>query len=366
MKVISAFAGIGGFDRAATQAGHHVVAHIERDAQCRKLLAAKFPQAVALDDVCTAGAHNLPPCDVLCGGWPCQDLSVAGLRAGLVNGSRSNLFYELTRLIRELRPRYFVGENVPGLLSSDGGGDFARVLGELGNCGARDIAWATLDAQWFGVAQRRRRVFLVADFGGERAGEILSLDESLRGNPAPCREAGKDVAGTLGGSSQSGGFRTTDLDNNGAFICRDVAPTLDCSFAQKWGLDNQHVDAGCGHYVTACFDERQVTSKTNRSQCLPDVAGTQHATPHAIAYRTAGNCGPFEQGDKTAALNTATDPNQNIIATRSAVRRLTPCECERLQGFPDDWTAGFADSTRYKMLGNAVAVPVVRWILERL
>lgn len=333
MKVISAFAGIGGFDRAATQAGHHVVAHIERDAQCRKLLAAKFPDAVALDDVCTAGAHNLPPCDVLCGGWPCQDLSVAGLRAGLVNGSRSNLFYELTRLIRELRPRYFVGENVPGLLSSDGGRDFARVLGELGNCGARDIAWATLDAQWFGVAQRRRRVFLVADFGGERAGEILSLDESLRGHPAPCREAGKDVAGTLRGSSQSGGFRTTDLDNNGAFICRPVAHAVVCHGA-KGG------DPTTDNYVTACFDERQVTSKTNRSQCLPDVAGTQHATPHTVAF--------------------------SFSLIGSAVRRLTPRECERLQGFPDDWTAGFADSTRYRMLGNAVAVPVVRWILERL
>ena len=326
MKVISAFAGIGGFDLAATQAGHHVAAHIERDAQCRKLLFAKFPDAVALDDVCTAGAHNLPACDVLCGGWPCQDLSVAGLRAGLVNGSRSNLFYELTRLIRELRPRYFVGENVPGLLSSDGGGDFARVLGELGNCGARDIAWATLDAQWFGVAQRRRRVFLVADFGGERAGEILSLDESLRGNPAPCREAGKDVAGTIGGSSQSGGFRTTDLDNSGAFVC---------------GTLTQGAHPG-------------------------SYNGQDAYTGHLVAYRTAGNCGPFEQGDKTACLNTATDPSQNIVANASDVRRLTPLEWERLQGFPDDWTAGFADSTRYRMLGNAAAVPVVRWILERL
>jgi len=350
MNVVSALAGIGGFDLAATQAGHHVVAHIERDAPCRKLLAAKFPEAVALDDVCTAGAHNLPPCDVLCGGWPCQDLSVAGLRAGLVNGARSNLFYELTRLIRELRPRYFVGENVPGLLSSDGGRDFARVLGELGNCGARDIAWATLDAQWFGVAQRRRRVFLVADFGGERAGEILSLDESLRGHPAPRREAGKDVAGTLGDSSQSGGFRTTDLDNNGAFVCgatmngEDIFPTL-----------------------AACFDERQITSKTNRSQCLPDVAGTQHASPHSIAlsfsHQSGGDCRGLETKDTSACLQV--NQGQSAIIG-SSVRRLTPRECERLQGFPDDWTAGFADSNRYRMLGNAVAVPVVRWIMERL
>lgn len=92
--------------------------------------------------------------------------------------------------------------------------------------------------------------------------------------------------------------------------------------------------------------------------------GDQEAV--VLAYRTGGNCGPFEQGDKTGALNTATDPSQNIIATRSMVRRLTPRECERLQGFPDDWTAGFSDSTRYRMLGNAVSVPVVRWIVRRL
>ncbi len=87
-----------------------------------------------------------------------------------------------------------------------------------------------------------------------------------------------------------------------------------------------------------------------------------------VAYRTAGNCGPFEQGDKTGALNTATDPNQNIIASRSAVRRLTPLECLRLQGFPDDWFdgLGFSDSVKYRMCGNAVAVPCVEWIFKRL
>ena len=510
MKVISAFSGIGGFDLAAEQAGMQVVACIEKDPQCRKLLAMKFPSALILDDICTAGARNLPACDVLCGGWPCQDLSVAGLRAGLVNGSRSSLFYELTRLIRELRPRYFLGENVPGLLSSDGGRDFARVLGELANCGKADIAWRTLDAQWFGVAQRRRRVFIVADFGGERASEILSLAESLRGHPAPSREARQDVAGTLGGSSQSGGFRTTDLDNNGAIICRDVAHAV-CSHAAKGGdpttdnyvtthnntgqgwwnesdvggtvrtpcggdstmstvvafsskdsggdagediaptlramnYDKSHINGGGqvaiafkpSHYTrdkdgapsevypplsadadkgdqeAVVFQPRYFT-RDNKTGGAPnelaDITNCKKAGDSApvVAYRTAGNCGPFEQGDKTGVLNTATDPNQNIIVTPAypltlrgreggmemevgeadlynalkagdggssrqqtvltpgtAVRRLTPRECERLQGFPDDHTASFADSTRYRMLGNAVCVSVVRWIFERL
>jgi DNA (cytosine-5)-methyltransferase 1 len=89
--------------------------------------------------------------------------------------------------------------------------------------------------------------------------------------------------------------------------------------------------------------------------------------PLVTAYRTSGNCGPFEQGDKTGALNTATDPTQNIITLNNlSVRRLTPTECERLQGFPDGWTAGESDSARYRMLGNAVAVPVIRWIAKRI
>lgn len=191
-SVVSLFAGIGGFDLGFQRAGFRVVAHVEKDANCRKLLAAKWPDAVALDDVCTAGAHNLPPCDVITFGFPCQDLSVAGKRAGLAGG-RSGLFYEATRIINEIKPAYCLFENVPGLLSSDGGRDFARVLMEMDRIGYHG-AWRVLDAQWLGVAQRRRRVFGLfsrLDSGAERCAEILSLRESLRGHPAPRREAGQ-------------------------------------------------------------------------------------------------------------------------------------------------------------------------------
>ncbi len=114
-------------------------------------------------------------------------------------------------------------------------------------------------------------------------------------------------------------------------------------------------------------DDTQIVAEC--SPALNCQSGMHHAPDtkaYVASYRTAGNCGPFPQGDKTAALNTATDQNQNILTVANAVRRLTPRECERLQGFPDDWTAGFADSTRYKMLGNAVAVQVVEWIARRL
>lgn len=194
MKVVSLFAGIGGFDLGFERAGFEIVAHVEKDDNCRKLLAARWPTAVALDDVCQAGAHNLPACDVVTFGFPCQDLSVAGKRAGL-KGSRSGLFYEATRIINELRPAFCLFENVPGLLSSEQGRDFANVLLELDRIGYNG-AWRVLDAQWLGVAQRRRRVFGLfsrLDSGAERCAEVLSIAESLRGHPAPCRETGEGI-----------------------------------------------------------------------------------------------------------------------------------------------------------------------------
>ncbi len=220
-RVISLFAGVGGFDLGFERAGFQIVAHVEKDAKCRELLKAKWPDAVALDDVCTAGKHNLPECDVITFGFPCQDLSVAGKRAGL-QGSRSGLFYEATRIIRELRPAWALFENVPGLLSSGGGRDFAAVLREMDECGYCG-AWRVLDAQWFGVAQRRRRVFGLftrLDSGAERCAEILSISESLRGNPAPSREAREGITGT---AAQCFEPRSPD---GCARLVGDIAPTL--------------------------------------------------------------------------------------------------------------------------------------------
>lgn len=297
MRVVSLFSGIGGFDLGFERAGFEVVFHAEKDDQCRKLLSLRFPGVLAHSDVSDLRGNDLPGHDVLCGGWPCQDLSIAGARAGLI-GKRSGLFYQFTRIAHESKPAFIIWENVPGLLSSDDGRDMCRILMEfqrIGYCGG----WRVLDAQYFGVAQRRRRVFgcfARRDIGAARCAEVLSLSEGMRGNPPTRRKERQEIAGTLGGCSQSGGFRTTDLDNNGAFIVGALLPG---------------------------------------------------ANPgELIASRSVGNPGG--------------------IGTRSGARRLTPRECERLQGFPDDWTKGFSDSARYRMLGNAVAVPVAEWIARRL
>lgn len=195
----------------------------------------------------------------------------------------------------------FRNERASGCHNSNHDHCSSRMIGE-----AMDIAWRVLDARYFGVAQGRRRVFVVADFGGERAGEILFEPASVRRDSQACRAAGEDIAGTLGGGAQSGGFRTTDLDGSGAF----VVPTV----------------AYVPEFVGAISD------------------GAHHG----------------------GGLNGQDAYTGRVCAPTGKVRRLTPTECARLQGFPDDWNAWLADSHRYRQFGNAVCVPVAQWIANRI
>ena len=415
-SVVSLFAGIGGFDLGFGHAGFRIAGHVECDANCRKLLAAKWPDAVALDDVCTAGAHNLPPCDVVTFGFPCQDLSVAGKRAGLAGG-RSGLFYQATRIIHELQPAFCLFENVPGLLSSDEGRDFARVLLELDRIGYHG-AWRTLDAQWIGVAQRRRRVFGLfsrLDSGAERCAEILSIRESLRGHPPPRRETGEGVAGCLESRTDGGGFPGTDgacaghvvptvarslnagrdgyNDGSDQTYIPEVARTVSCNAGRGGIPSTDGLDGALIPDVAGCLQERDAKgcdSDTKPGHLVPvrnsgrgywrddDTAATLgteargvHEGTLAVAFqpRIGRNGRGYSEGAVPAlggADAGATSDMRPCVATPMSVRRLTPTECERLQGFPDGWTDGFSDSVRYRMLGNAVCVRVSEWIAFRL
>lgn len=221
LRFSSLFAGVGGFDLGFERAGMTSVAQVEIDPQCRTVLARHFPEARRHDDVTTATADTIGAIDLLCGGFPCQDLSVAGRRAGLA-GKRSGLFYEFMRLVAERAPRWVVIENVPGLLSSRGGRDMGAVLGTLGELG---YGWAyrSLDAQYFGLAQRRERVFIVGCLGdAARAAQVLFEPEGGGGHPPPRREAGQDVAGGAADSIGIGGGWPAD-----------VAPTLGTSWGYR-------------------------------------------------------------------------------------------------------------------------------------
>lgn len=300
MTVGSLFSGVGGLDLGLARAGWRHAWFCEADAWRRSILSQHWPGVPIHEDVHDvgyapvddgrAGRDARPPrarLDLICGGFPCQDVSVAGRRKGLA-GDRSGLWHQFARVVDAFRPRAVLVENVPGLLSSNGGRDMGVVLDALAGIGY-GVAWRVLDAQHFGVPQRRRRVFLLAlpdgHPGAIRAAEILAISDGGSGDTAAGPGAG---AGDPPGPTRS---------PNGGGSGRRVAHPL----------TNTGAAAG-GH--------------------APDTA--------------------------------------TYLPSRAGVRRLTPRECERLMGWPDDWTTPGPDTRRYAACGDGVAAPVAQWIGERL
>jgi len=203
---VSLFAGVGGFDLAMQRQGVKVVASVEIDPKCNEVLAKHFPEATQFTDVTTVTGEDLinagftPRTGIITGGFPCQDLSVAGKRAGLA-GERSGLFWEIARIVDETQTEYFVIENVPGLLSSNNGRDFGVVVGTMADLGY-SLGWRVLDAQYFGVPQRRKRVFIVGRRSTDRGvAEILFKSEGLRRNPSASQQEGQNVTRTAAKST---------------------------------------------------------------------------------------------------------------------------------------------------------------------
>ena len=315
---------------------------------------------------------NDRPIDLLVGGTPCQSFSVAGLRKGL-DDPRGNLMLTYLAIADRYRPRWLVWENVPGVLSSNGGRDFGTFLGALGQLGY-GFSWRILDAQFFGVAQRRRRVFVVGHLGDwRRAAAVLFERESLSGHPAPSREKREDVAsyaassigsyregvgtlrangGDLGGGSENlvaktltrGAGQRYDFETEDFVVGprwpAEIASTLNAAFGSKLGLEDQHINGGAPLFV-----------------------------PIAFGAQNSASQGDGVSSEVVATLDKSKTP---AVTMAGSVRRLTPRECERLQGFPDDYTLiqyrnkPAADGPRYKAMGNSMAVPVMRWIGQQI
>lgn len=347
------FAGISGFGVGFERAGIKARWHVEIDPFCRSVLRHHYPDSALFADVCEVGSHNLSSVDVISFGSPCQDLSMAGRRAGLA-GERSGLFYEAIRIVAECEPTFAVWENVPGAFSSNAGRDFAAVLGAFRDIGARDIAWRVVDAQYAGVAQRRRRVFVVADFGGERAAQILFEPECRSGDSPPSRGEGARAASALTRGANTAGRRQEDGDN--------IVPEVSlCLKAQS----NDKQDPTHQTYVAVSTNQRGEGR-------LREVHGSLAASRSAKQFDGVMAFGYQGRDDLGHALRSepsrADKPSSSTYVAHSGVRRLTPTECERLQGFPDGWTAvdGAADSPRYRALGNAVCVNVAAWLGKRI
>ena len=469
MKYLSVCSGI----EAATVAWHSLGWEPQAFSEIEKfpsqVLKHHYPNVPNLGDMTKFEEWNLGTIDVVVGGTPCQSFSVAGLRKGLAD-PRGNLALVYCGILDRFKPKWFVWENVPGVLSSNGGRDFGSFLGAVAELG---YGWAyrVLDAQYFGVAQRRRRVFVVGHFGDyQRAAAVLFEPESLRGDSPPSRKARQSVAGTIGSRASSGGGFSTDFEcagglqpvavrmvafgeyvddgtasamkardykdatdlvahtlrgegfdasedgtgrgtplvpiaysmitantgSNGLGVSAEIAPTLDraqpAAIAQpvsafKYTMGSKAHGIGYAEEQTPTLDTKQnsiaVAQPIAFAQNTRDevrlingdgsIVGALAAEPGMkqtsyVAQPIGFNArqDPSSSIERVGAIDT--DSGTQAVMQSMAVRRLTPIECERLQGFPDNYTniPKAADGPRYKALGNSMAVPVMHWIGKRI
>ena len=237
---VSLFAGVGGFDLGFEKAGHTCVGQVEIDKNAQKILKKHWPDIPLHDDVKTAiewakESNLIGKVDIVCGGFPCQDVSVAGKRAGIA-GARSGLFWDAIRCAQEVKAHTIVLENVPGLLSSNEGRDFGVVISEMANAGYSHIEWRVLDSQFFGVPQRRRRVFIVGSVGDRSKSPILIESESLRGNNAPSKSSRKNSSTSAGKSTvaRMRGFGDYEVDTVASTLkARDYKDVTDIVVRQS-------------------------------------------------------------------------------------------------------------------------------------
>ena len=406
MRYLSVCSGIEAATMAWKTLGWRAAAFAEVDPFCCAVLKHHYPEVENLGDINAITEDQIAaigPIDVLVGGTPCQGFSVAGRRGGLAD-PRSNLALRFCELAALCRPRWIVWENVPGVYSmwtsktkppranqkgkvweGTETSDFGCFVDALVQRGY-GVCWRVLDAQYAGLAQRRKRVFLVGHLGDWRPAAAVLLDRySLQGHHAPRREAGEVVTGSLASRTSCCGGLGTDFDCDGGLVANAIRhKTHPTSRAGENELivgtlpsSDGGVSSGMHPVVAAPPLAFSANAKGGAGRIdgesetfVATIAGTLGANHGnikaeqawggqlAVAYRTSGNCG--------------TDQNQNIIQQPHGVRRLTPVECCRLQGFSDTYLdilyrgKPAKDGPKYKALGNSMAVPCMRWIGERI
>jgi len=312
MNMLDLFSGIGGFHLGLEQAGFQFdwVGFSEIDKYAKETYQKNFPNSKDLGDVTTIRHTDLPKIDIITFGSPCQDFSIAGKRAGL-DGNRSSLIGEAIRLIADCKPRFFIWENVKGTFSSNNGEDFWAIIKAFANIGGYRLEWQLLNTKWF-LPQNRERIYLVGYLAEGSGGQVFPIGES-GGENSELERSGEAVTKCLTARGQEGhaGMQLVKVKS-----------------ATKQGYEEAMEGDSINYSVP--------NSKTRRGRVGKQTAQT---------------------------IDTAC--NQGVVNS-SCIRRLTPTECERLQGFPDGWTEGQSDTQRYKQLGNAVSVPVVKAVGERL
>ncbi len=300
--------------------------------------------------------------DILVGGTPCQSFSVAGNRRGL-DDERGKLLYSYLRILERKKPTWCVWENVPGVLHSNKGRDFGFFLWALGKLGY-GYAYRVLDAQYFGVPQRRRRVFVVGYLRDwRRAAAVLFEPESLRGIAQARTKKRQDIAGTITART---GISRNNIEE--LVPTHNVSPSL---LARRGSTHRLDAEAYVTHKIAPTLSSREHKGLS----CGRDgLTGPAVVTIQGNAIRPNPQLNGIGWSDEDISY-TLTSADRHAVAYDRIVRRLTPTECERLQGFPDDYTLipwknknreNCPDTHRYKALGNSMAVPVMRWIGTRM
>ena len=299
----------------------------EIDRYCSQLLANKFPEIRNYGDCTKIVTSELPDFDLLVGGFPCQSFSIAGKRKGFED-TRGTLFFEICRIAKDKRPRLLLLENVKGLLSHDEGKTFGTILVSLDELGY-DVEWVVLNSKFFGVPQNRERVFIIRSLRGTARPEILPIRETNQEFNAGIPET--QTASSLQHPGHSGG------NYRGMNVIEVTGNRQGYRVYNPEGISNTLPSQGGGITKDNCI-------MTNLEVIRKGEWGDGNKTEESFTLNsTAGN---------------------NFIINK--IRRLTPIECERLQGFPDGWTEGFSDTQRYRMMGNAVTVNVIEAVMDRL
>ena len=364
MKYFDTFTGIGGFTKGIQDIipNAECVGYSEIDKYASQIYAKHYPTHTNYGDITKLDTGSIPDFDLLVGGFPCQTFSVAGRRAGF-SDTRGTLFFELARILKDKRPRHFIFENVKGLLSHDGGKTLQTILGVLTDLGY-EYQWQVLNSKNFGVPQSRERIYIIGHLRGERRpevfpitrntktalnyiGGILSEQNKMWLEDGKCKSrnfpqgqrvySSSGVSSTLasqaGGLGAKTGLYFIDLSTQEARIT-DTARTLQA------------------RYYKGCSSRKGETSGV----AIPVL------TPDRVEKRQNGR--RFKTNGEPAFTLTAQD--KHGVFDGYDIRRLTPTECEKLQGFPVGWTEGISDTQRYKCLGNAVTVNVVREVISKL
>ena len=411
MKCLSLFTGIGGFDLALHKRGHEIVGACEIDGFARRVYAKHFPGVHIYEDATQINASELPDFELLVAGFPCQTFSIAGNRLGFEE-SRGTLFFEIARIAKQKRPRLLLLENVKGLLNHDGGKTFAVILATLDELGY-DAQWQVLNSKYF-VPQNRERVFIIANLRGTSRPEVFPLGEvSERIDQSRSEASGErerlpnEVSGTIDANYWKGvGTRTHVLEPNikkvGSVKRKQTKHSQSSDHNGSRVYDPTHI----GPTIDASHEPTKIIieSKEPKLEHIGNVDDKGHNSKWGRVYDPKGGLAPTVMaeggglGAKTGLfaipvltpdrpekrqngrrfkedgeeMFTLTAQDKHGILAEDKIRRLTPKECERLQGFPDDYTKQTNDGTevsdtqRYKMCGNAVTVNVVAYIMEHL